>query len=678
VKDVYNGYNLFMGRFRFPLALLFFLWIGFVLAAFYVVQKPAFLQVATGLISTVWTLSVTLLLIFEAACIGHWLLERLHLTSITGIEQFLLGTGLGLGIFGLAGFGLAATGMAKPMALLALLGGLLGWLIFRGQSQILYKNLRILLQTWKESSREAPFWVRVALVLAFLLVFLLALAPPVEAFDALLYHLSVPAMWLKDGGLKLVNMLQYWFPGLVEGIFVWPMALGSDRAPQFIHFIFSLLTALLLWDWARQLWGNRTAWWVLALFLTIPSLLRLSAWAYTDLALSYYTLAVLYTIWKWKDTGGNRWLALSGLMAGFAMGIKYTSFLVPLTGMIFLVWWGWRDIRNTLLRMLGFGGLAALIAIPWYTRNWIWTGNPFYPFVFGGLFWDSFRAQMVSGLSTGIGWNLRSILLLPLNATLGTHDANFIDGRIGPFFLIMLPVTLWTLWIARRELPSRHSALLLTASFAGLTALTWTFGVIQTATLWQTRLLLPGLIPFVLVMAVGIDQLQRLDTPVLKISFLISTMIGLVAFISLLDIVLQVSYRNPLKVAIGAETVQEYITRVQPGYGEELKLVEQAPSNAYVYFLYEPRSYGMPRRVQPDPINDNWAHDLYLSGSVDATLADWRVHGYTHVLFSRTRADFLYDTTPLSAPQLNRLTGSLHLIGKSSIGGYELYEIPGP
>jgi len=126
-----------MGRFRLPLALLFFLWIGFVLVAFYVVQKPAFLQVAPGLISTVWTLSVTLLLVFEAAGIGHWLLEKMHPAAITEVEQLLLGTGLGLGIFGMAGFGLATAGMAKPLVLLALLGGLLTWLIWRGQSQFL-------------------------------------------------------------------------------------------------------------------------------------------------------------------------------------------------------------------------------------------------------------------------------------------------------------------------------------------------------------------------------------------------------------------------------------------------------------------------------------------------------------------------------------------------------------
>jgi len=568
--------------------------------------------------------------------------------------------------------------MAKPGVLLALLVGLLAWLVWRGHPQILCRNLRVFLQTWKESSREAPVWVRIAIVLAFLLIFLLALAPPVEAFDALFYHLAVPSMWLKEGGLNLVNMPHYWFPDLIEGIFVWPMALGSDRAPQFIHFIFGLLTWLMLWDWTRRLWGNSTAWWVFALLLTMPSLLWLAAWAYTDLALSFYTLVVLYTIWKWKDSGNYRWLAVGGLMAGLAMGVKYTSFLVPLTGAFFIFLWGWHEIRNTIKNIIVFCGLAIVVALPWYARNWIWTGNPFYPFVFGGPFWDSFRAHVYSGVGTGIGWNLQAILMLPLNITLGYHDVNLYDGRIGPFFLILLPVALWTLGIAHREIPSRRSALILTASFAGITALIWTYGVIQTANLWQSRLLLPGLIPFVLVMAAGIDQLKKLDTPALKITFVFTILTGLAVFASLLDFGLQVSFRNPLMSALGAETRQEYMRRLQPGYAEELELVHQVPSDAYVYFLYEPRSYGMDRHVQPDPINDNWAHDLFLYGSVDASLAALRTQGFTYILISREGADFISKTVPSQIPQLDQLTSLLDLVGKSTSGGYELYKIPIP
>jgi Dolichyl-phosphate-mannose-protein mannosyltransferase len=664
--------------FRPLLAVGLFLWLAFVLAAFYVVQKPAFLQVATGLFSTAWTLLIASLLIYESAGIGHWLLGKIHPAALTEAERLLLGTGLGLGIFGLAGFGLSAAGLGKPAVLLALLAGVLVWLVWRGGLRSFHRNIETLMQAWKESVQQAPVWVRLGAALAFLLALLLAMAPPVEAFDALLYHLAVPAMWLKAGSLQLVDMPHYWFPQLVEGMFAWPLALGSDRAPQLIHFTFGLLTVLLLWNWSRRLWGERTAWWTLALLLTMPCLPWLAAWAYTDLALTFYTLAALYSVWKWKEGGDGRWLALGGLMAGFSMGVKYTSFLVPLTGVLFIFWWGHRERRRALVHALLFAGLAALAALPWYLRNWIWTGNPFYPFVFGGPFWDAFRAQAFSGAGTGIGWNLGELLLLPLHVTLGFRDANYFDGRIGPFFLILLPAALWTLWLARRETPSRRSALVLTGAFAALTVFTWGYGVIQTTNLWQSRLLLPGLIPFVLVMAAGIDQIRQLDAPALKISFLLPILTGLVIAASLLDLGLQVAYRNPLMSAVGAETRQEYMARLQPGYAEELELVQQAPADAYVYFLYEPRSYGMPRRVQPDPINDNWAHDLYVNGSVDAALSAWRKEGYTHILFSRRGAEFVSTMTPGLAPRLDELTRALRLAGKSPDGQYELYTIPTP
>jgi hypothetical protein len=667
-----------MGKFKVLHTLLFFLWIAFVLSAFFVVKKPEFLQVTQGLLFTSWTLTISFILVFEACGIGHWIMERLHLVAVTDVEKLVIGAGLGLGIFGLVGFGLATVGIAKPLVLLALLGGLLTWLVWRGRIQSLLKSFKVFIKTWIESRCEAPIWVRVAIVLAFSLVLLLALAPPVEAFDALLYHLSIPAMWLKDGGLILFNMPHYWFPHLIEGIFIWPMALGNDTAPQIIHFTFGILTVLLLWDWSRQLWGNRMAWWVVAVILTMPSLFWLAAWAYTDLALSFYSMSVLYTIYKWKHTGNSSWLVISGLMAGFAMGVKYTSFLIPLTGVVFLFWWGRRGIRNTSLIIFRFIGSSFIVAFPWYVRNWVWTGNPVYPFIFGGPFWDSFRSQVYSGAGTGIGLNMRALLFLPLTVTLGYRDANFFDGNLGPSFLVFLPVALYALLHARRESPSRQSALILCASFTGITALTWTYGVIQTVNLWQSRLLLPGMFPFVLIIAVGIIQLQKLNSPRIKVSFIISTIMGLVVLVTLLDFGLQVFYRNPLMAALGVVTRQDYIGRLQPGYAGALELVEQAPPNAYVYFLFEPRSYGMPRRVMPDPINDNWAHDLYLFGSVNSTLKALRDQGFTHILLSRSGSDFINNTNQILISQLDELTNYLHLIGKSAREEYELYEIPYP
>ena len=103
--------------------------------------------------------------------------------------------------------------------------------------------------------------------------------------------------------------------------------------------------------------------------------------------------------------------------------------------------------------------ICILVALPWYLRNWIWTGNPFYPFLFGGTYWDAFRAMQLSGAGTGIGFNLSSILSLPLVSTLGYRDVNYFDGRFGPLFLILFPIVLWIWWKSRKDEANHRDAL---------------------------------------------------------------------------------------------------------------------------------------------------------------------------------------------------------------------------
>ena len=56
----------------------------------------------------------------------------------------------------------------------------------------------------------------------------------------------------------------------------------------------------------------------------------LASWAYVDMALVYYAIAALYSYSLSQTEANPRWLHLTGVMAGLAMGVKYTSFTVPL------------------------------------------------------------------------------------------------------------------------------------------------------------------------------------------------------------------------------------------------------------------------------------------------------------------------------------------------------------
>src|SRR5688500_1501395 len=113
----------------------------------------------------------------------------------------------------------------------------------------LHRDLKVLGTNLKLSFSQFGIFTKLAILLPLAFSFLLTLVPPFEAFDALLYHLAQPARVLQDGGLGVVDNVPFWFPNLTENVYLWALAMGSERAAQIIHFSWATLSALLLWTW---------------------------------------------------------------------------------------------------------------------------------------------------------------------------------------------------------------------------------------------------------------------------------------------------------------------------------------------------------------------------------------------------------------------------------------------
>lgn len=408
-------------------ALLFVLWLTVILTLFFVVQKPDFLNILAGLKNLLFIIFLPFWMTVLAACIGSYLLPNADPT-----ERLVFGSAFGLGIFGLAGFGLAGLGLAKAGILWIILLVLTVSSILTGKLKQVWRDATHAARELKTSAGGVASWIPMSVGIACLLAFILSLAPPIEDFDALFYHLTVPSWWLRDGGLSLVSIPHYWFPQIVEGSFVWPMALGVDTATHLIHFTWFILTIFLLWHWVRQLWDNSIAWDVLLILLTMPSLLWLAAWAYTDYALTFAGLATLYSLWKWQNTQKHGWLFVSSIMAGVAVSVKYTGFVVPLAGMLLLVFWE-QGFLQRIKKATYFSATTILVASPWYLRNWIWMKNPLYPFIFGGRFWDSFLSQAYSASGSSIGLDPLKLLILPRWAHRTIYSDSFSPNAMGIF-----------------------------------------------------------------------------------------------------------------------------------------------------------------------------------------------------------------------------------------------------
>ena len=107
-----------------------------------------------------------------------------------------------------------------------------------------------------------------------LLILTMAAVPPVSR-DALTHHLAVPKLWIAHGGMvDMPDLVFSYYPMNLDLLYVIPMLLGNDILPKYLHFLFALATAWMIYDFLRHrstlLLGLLGA----LLFLSIPVIVR--------------------------------------------------------------------------------------------------------------------------------------------------------------------------------------------------------------------------------------------------------------------------------------------------------------------------------------------------------------------------------------------------------------------
>lgn len=639
-------------------------WIFFSLGAYYVAQKP--LDMATlsaiGDQQSAWqgfslsgvalgrswldVLAVTWILLTVWG-VGLWLWRWLGITDADWGETAVFAFGLGFGAVGL----------------LILLVGLVGWrqrpfllLLTLGLTLLGLPVLIPFLRRAQFPSRPS-LPITLYLLIATGLAFTIALLPP-TSWDSLSYHLRGPWLYLQAGRIYPdIDVFSLNNPFLLEMLFLLTMAIRSDSAAQLVHFSFVFLLAGLVYIMAVKSLKLQTGWTAVLLLFTTPMTLRLASIAYNDLALVCTVLASLYSYLRWRENPQTRWLLMSGIFSGLAMSLKYTSFVTPLVIGGLLVWQHWRQPRQLLHLLLLFALPALFVALPWYVKNWAFTGNPVYPFVWNGRFWDDFRTLAHRNPGSGIGWNLLAILRIPYTLTQGTADASG-DGQTGPLFLAFLPLLLfYTLFRLRQHPPLAFRILLL---FALIHYLVWVLGVIDSAPLWQGRLMLPALVALCPALAWSLADLRRFDHPQFSLYRFLNLVLAMVILFELVTQVGQWLRQNPLAYVAGSQSRPAYLEQ-NLGY---LYLASQAmndtlPADAVVQFLWEPRTYYCHLDCRGDHILDKYTHLEYLYGSADAIAQALAAEGVTHLFIFDQGRDYLAATAapavvPVNAAEYDR------------------------
>lgn len=623
-------------------------WLFAVTSGYYIVHKPFALAHVEGIARTVSAILIAALLVVLAAALGRRVLRPFEFSS--ALEGLLIQTGIGLGIVSFVVFTLGWLGLLQPFVFWGLLA--VGLLLSIREVNALRRAWRTVELPRATRGERALFWF---IVFGLVMTLLFALEPP-TGWDGLQYHLVLPKLALQDGRFTTPpDNVSLNYPGLVEMLFLAAMGLGSDSAAQLMHWIYLALLVGAVLVFCARYFAWRVGWLASALLMAVPSLLLISTYAYNDIALMFYTLTALLWTLRAVETQRARDYVLAGILAGLALGEKYTAAFVPLgLGAIVLFQSGLRlPTRRAFFMAVLLGSVALALSMPWYVRNAISVGNPVYPFVFGGLYWDAWRSAWYSRFGTGLLGEPLQLLIVPWTLTVQGDENGIFDATIGPLLLALLPFNL----LRRREQTNSMAIHAMWFLVAVLFAF-WLVGVAQSELLWQTRLLFPAFPLLAIFAAEGWERLSQIHLPQFSAQRFAAMVIALVLGLNALSIALATFENRPWDVLMGLEKREDFLARNLGEYYKTAQWVNQnLPTDAHIVVLWEPRAYYIDRAIEPDAILDRFAHLAYLYGNADKIAQLWQSQGVTHVLLWRAGLNDLLQTgyDPIGATEVELL-----------------------
>jgi len=373
-----------------------------------------------------------------------WLGGRRLLTLSRQAPDPLYSLGLGLAAIsyltlaaGLAGW------LQRPISLL-----LLGvWLLFALPELRHLRQIRL-----PQRSLTLDRWLVALPLLVGLLALgnlIGALAPPAHQ-DTLRYQLAAPQWWLRHGRIDFVPMLNFNEPPLTQSLYALALLLQGDQLAGLLNLIFGWGAAALLYRMTRRYLGPRVGWMATALFYAMPAVTAESTATSVDLTFTFYALLALDAALRSAEESksARQWAGMAGVCVGLAAASKlHGLFVMAATGAL-LLWLRWQrahalgESRITIL-LLSYA-LGTLTALPWYLRNALLTGDPFYPYLYSWLHsraWSDLGVTCLTQRSAeaGLGHDLWAYLRGPWDLTV--HGAAFQFDRAGilPVLLALSP-----------------------------------------------------------------------------------------------------------------------------------------------------------------------------------------------------------------------------------------------
>ena len=493
-------------------------------------------------------------------------------------------------------------------------------------------------------------WFLFALIAVLLLMTAVSsLAPPI-AKDTLLYHFAVPKAFVAQHSNAFVdgNIASY-LPLGVEMHYVWAMLLAGRESPRAVEaatgvvgFLFFPLLLTVVYGWAREINVSRT--WALiatSMVATVPTAFHVASSGYIDLSLALFVTLAVYSLTRWWKEQTRGWIILIAVFLGAALSIKLTAVIV-IAAFALIILLRARNAEN--VGKVVIGGFAALllagvIASPWYIRTWAATGSPVFPFymsIWPGKVagWDVERSNLFQAMNSQYGGadvNKLNYVTAPVRASVAAQpeQPEYYDGVLGVAFLIGLPLLIWALWKFDLAVEIKIAA--------GVAAILYTFWLFSSEQLRYLLPIVPLLAVAIAASAEAIAKTRKTLGTVFQYALVAACVGGiLTSFAWFLQ-------KAPLRVVLGGETRDQYLTRNLDYYPYYQTLNTDTPADAKVWLINMRRdTYNIERPVFSDYLFEDWTlrKMVWESRSVQELRAKTAAMGIQYVL---ARHDFLFD-----------------------------------
>jgi hypothetical protein len=534
----------------------------------------------------------------------------------------------------------------------------------------------------------------ISIFLIIILELILGLLPP-TARDALIHHLAIPKLWLRNGGLYEIKWADFsYYPMNVDLLYLIPIYFNKDFIANFIHLGFGIGTAWLIYCYLNNKSGRLAGLLGVFVFLSTPIVVRMSTVAYVDLGLTFFTTAAILALVRWRDEGyeNSKWLFISAVAMGLALGTKYNALIAWFFLSFSVVYLYSRDTGKQ-WSAIWYGGIFFLVSLlvfsPWLVKNSLLTGNPLYPMFKGffptgmsGVAQDASTRSMVSGDTyMGLfkmreimyGENFWETLLTPFRFFFQGQDYSdrYFDGVLNPLLIILVPFA-----FLKKSLQSKKLFFLLFSVFFILAA----FFLDQL----RIRYILPSL-PFLTILTVmGIMNLfdwSNGKTGLFRY-LLLSALLLLLLMFGAKNVVYLNKYflsLQPVNYVLHLETRDAYLQRHIRSYASIRYINEHTTSNARIRLLFlAGRGYYLDRIYEDDA-----TYGMDIMRNLAANVGDEKSFrkyleslNFTHLLIREDLAkQFLRDNyPPETIERLFRYLGTAtELIYQAD--GYGVYRI---